>query len=120
MINIDSDDVSEHKLQNKVLTHLVVAGRRDIYWFAVPNAARRSLQLAARMKAEGMKAGIADICIMFPRGITSWMELKTPRGVQSIHQQGFQAICERLGHRYALVRTFDEADTVLRGWGALR
>lgn len=120
MINVDSDDVSEHKLQTMVLTHLTVAGRRDIYWFAVPNAARRSMQTAARMRSEGMRAGIADICVMFPDGIASWLELKTPRGVQSIQQKGFQAICQRLRHRYALARTFDEAVAVLRGWNALR
>lgn len=120
MIDSDSDDVSEHKLQTEVLTHLTVAGRRDIYWFAVPNAARRSLRTGARMKAEGLKAGIADICIMFPGGVASWLELKTPRGTHSIYQKGFQAICNRLNHRYALARTFDEAVDVLRSWNALR
>lgn len=113
-------DVSEHHLQTQVLGHLTVAGRRDIYFFAVPNAARRSMRHAARMKAEGLKAGIADVCIMFPEGIASWLELKTVKGRQSVQQKGFQAICSRLGHRYALCKTFDEAILVLREWKALR
>lgn len=114
------NDVSEHHLQTQVLQHLTVAGRRDIYWFAIPNAGRRSGRHGARMKAEGLKRGIADICIMFPEGIASWLELKAGRGTQSDEQLGFQAICVRLGHRYALARTFEGAVYVLREWGALR
>jgi hypothetical protein len=114
------DEPSEHTLQKRVLDHLKVVGRRDIYAFAVPNAARRSLRHGARMKAEGLKRGVADVCVMFPEGIASWLEFKTLRGRQSDHQMGFEAICGRLGHRYAVVRTFDEAIEVLRSWGALR
>lgn len=113
--------ISEHTLQTQVMDHLTVAGRRDIYWFAIPNAARRSMRLAARMKAEGLRSGIADVCVMFPEGVASWLELKKAKGGrQSDEQLGFQAICARLGHRYAVAKTFDGAVFVLREWGALR
>ena len=111
---------SEHHLQTQVLQHLTVAGRRDIYWFAIPNAGRRSGRTGSRMKAEGLKRGVADICVMFPNGGVAWLELKTPKGVQSDYQKGFQAICERLGHAYALARTFEGAIYALQSWGALR
>jgi hypothetical protein len=34
--------------------------------YAVPNAAKRGKRLAAYMKAEGMKAGVPDVCIPVP------------------------------------------------------
>lgn len=35
--------------------------------FAIPNAAKRSFQLAARMRKEGMVSGIPDLFIAFPQ-----------------------------------------------------
>jgi len=35
--------------------------------YAIPNAAKRGPALAAIMKAEGMKAGVPDVCIPVPR-----------------------------------------------------
>ena len=113
-------NISEHRLQVQVLQYLTIKGRRDIYWFAVPNAGRRSMQTGQAMKAEGLRAGIADLCFLFPGGYCAWLEMKTLHGTQSDHQKGFQAICDRLGHRYAIAKTFDQAIEVLRGWEALR
>src|SRR6185436_20117224 len=68
--------VSEHSLQAAVLAHLSACAAKRAYWFAIPNAVRRSPQLAARLKREGMKPGVADLCIMLPGGRTGWLELK--------------------------------------------
>jgi len=112
--------VGEHQLQALVLAHLEANGRPDVYAFAIPNAARRTPMLAARMKAEGLRAGVADLCIMLPAGRTAWLELKTRKGVQSDAQKSFAAICKRLGHPYAVVRTLGDAIVVLKDWGALK
>jgi hypothetical protein len=111
---------AEHNLQAKVLRYLTENHAPDVFGFAIPNAGRRTYRAAAALKAEGMMRGVADTCIMLPRGRTGWLELKTPRGVQSDEQQGFQARCKRLAHTYRLARTFDEAVSVLADWGALR
>ena len=110
--------VSEHRLQVLVLQHIDLHG--NAYAFAVPNAARRSPALAARMNAEGLRAGVADLCVMMPGGRTGWLELKQARGRQSDAQRVFQALCERFGHAYALARDLDEAIAVLKSWGALK
>jgi hypothetical protein len=113
--------ISEHRLQTLVLQHLETRARPELYWFAIPNAARRSPQLAARMKAEGLRAGVADLVIMAPAGRVHWLELKDGRrGVQSDAQKGFQAICGRLGHDYAVARSLDEAIATLKQWGVLK
>jgi hypothetical protein len=113
-----SGAVSEHTLQASVLRHLEQRAG-NCYWFAIPNAARRSPGLAARMRAEGLRAGVADLAIMLPGGRTGWLELKNSKGRQSDAQAGFEAICGRLGHGYAVARTLDEAIAVLGTWGAL-
>jgi hypothetical protein len=111
---------SEHSLQVTVLDYLTYNAHRDLYWFAIPNAARRSLRMGARMKAEGLQSGVADLCIMLPDGKVIWLELKTGKGRQSLAQKGFQARCERLGHPYGLVWTFDDAVAFLDKHGVIK
>jgi hypothetical protein len=103
-----------------VLDYLTYNAHRDLYWFAIPNAARRSLRMGARMKAEGLQSGVADLCIMLPDGKVIWLELKTGKGRQSLAQKGFQARCERLGHPYGLVWTFDDAVAFLDKHGVIK
>jgi len=92
----------------------------EAFWFAIPNAGLRSFGMAARMKAEGLTAGIADICIMLEGGRTLWLELKSGKGRQSDYQKGFQAICDRIGHTYILAHNLDEAMKQLKAFGALK
>ena len=111
---------SEHSLQVTVLAYLTYNARPNINVVAIPNAARRSLRMGARMKAEGLQSGVADLCIMLPGGRVAWLELKTLAGRQSIAQKGFEAKCKRLDHPYALARTLDEAIAALTQWKALK
>jgi hypothetical protein len=113
-------ETSEHDLQVQVLKLLNGAAKRDLYWFAVPNAGRRSLRTGALMKAEGLRAGVADLCIMLPEGRTCWLELKKPGNYQTLEQKGFEARCFRLGHSYAVVKSLQDAAAILQGWGVLR
>ncbi|MGY3615705.1 hypothetical protein [Bradyrhizobium sp. USDA 10063] len=120
-VDHDPREPSEHALQVQVLDVINVGKiHPDIFAFAIPNAGRRGFQTATKMKAEGLKAGIADVCIMMPESRTGWLELKTLRGRQSDHQKGFEARCIRLGHPYALARNLDEAITALRRMGVLK
>src|SRR5258705_1895556 len=108
----------EHKLQAAILD-LIKIGKShpDIFAVAIPNAARRSLRMGVKMKQEGLTPGAADLCILMPAGRSAWLELKTPKGVQSINQKGFEARCKRLDHAYALARSVDEAIAALRRLG---
>jgi hypothetical protein len=111
---------SEHSLQASLLEHLRFNAKPDVYWFAIPNAGRRSWQAGARMKAEGLTRGVADLCIMLPRGRTGWLEMKTAKGRQTDEQMGFQARCERMEHHYAVARNLEEAVDILKRWEALK
>jgi len=112
--------LSEHRLQVMVMQHLGLHAVKEAYWLAVPNAARRSMGLAARMKKEGMRAGVADICIMLGDGRVVWLELKTAKGKQTSDQLEFQKVCEALGHPYLLAHSLDEAMNGLRAAGVLK
>jgi len=112
--------ISEHSLQVTVLAYLTYRAKPDVNVIAIPNAARRSLRMGARMKAEGLQSGVADLCIMLPGGRVAWLELKTDRGRQSLAQKGFEAKCKRLDHPYALARNLDEAIAALTQWKALK
>lgn len=111
---------SEHKLQAQFMDYLTIAGRRDLYWFAVPNAGLRSLKVGAMMKAEGLRPGVADICFMLEDGKCAWLEMKIETGRLSPYQEGFRHRCQMLGHPYFVARSLDEAIEIARGLGVLR
>ena len=110
----------EHKLQVAVLDYLTLCGRREFKWFAIPSGGLRHINVALALKAEGVVAGVPDLCIMMDQGRTAWLELKDKRGRLSNDQVGFSAICERLGHLWGVAYTIDEAIALFVVWGVLR
>lgn len=111
---------SEHKLQVSLIGYLAIAGRKDLHWFAVPNQSNRHIANAAKMKAEGVRAGTPDLCFMLDGGKVAWLEMKTEKGRLSPAQQWFRDTAQRLGHHWGLARSLDEAIVLLREWGALK
>lgn len=108
---------TEHALQCALLEYLSLTARMGIYWFSVPNAGKRSPGTAAWFSAEGLRAGVADLCFMLPNGKCAWLELKRSRKhKQTMEQFAFSEICAKLGHPYAVAHSFDEAVTILRQW----
>lgn len=75
--------------------------------FAVPNGGRRDKITGAKLKAEGVVAGVADLILLVPR---EWMhglciEMKTPSGRQSQQQKHWQNLVEKQGYRYIVCRS---------------
>ena len=58
------------------------------YLIAIPNGGKRNVREAARLKAQGVKAGVSDIFLALPRGHFSglWIELKAPKGKAQANQ----------------------------------
>jgi len=52
---------------------------------AIPNGGNRNAKEAARLKAQGVKAGVSDLFLAFPANSTGglWIELKAPRTATS-------------------------------------
>jgi len=111
---------SEHRLQMLVLDHIKQRHARNVFAFAIPNAARRSLRGGSRMKDEGLLPGAPDLVVVMPDREVVWLELKNGKGRQSIAQKGVQARLAQAGHVYGVAHTLDEAIEFLEQAGALK
>ena len=60
--------------------------------FAIPNGGRRDKTTGAKLKAEGVKSGVADLELAKPsrQYHALFIEMKTPKGYQSYSQKCFQ------------------------------
>lgn len=78
--------------------------------FAVPNGGRRDKATGARLKEEGVLAGVADLILLQRRGGYGALliEMKTAGGRQSQSQKEWQAHVEADGYRYVVCRSLDE------------
>lgn len=56
--------MSEAEIQKTVASYL---DWHRYLWFHPVNEGKRSVQLSSMMKAQGMKAGVPDVCILEPR-----------------------------------------------------
>ena len=99
---------TEWDLQKTAKEYLDIALPSDAYWTAIDHA-RKMTPAAGRMrKLRGVKAGIADVMIVW-RGITLWIELKAGSAV-SESQKDFRDDVIRNGHAWALARSLDDIE----------
>lgn len=83
--------------------------------FHVPNGGQRHAAVAAKLKGQGVKPGVPDLCLPVPRfgcpGL--WIEMKTSDGRVSTNQKDWIAHLKGAGYRVEVCRSFDEARGVL-------
>lgn len=106
--------MNEHKEQKALFDWAALAAPAHpelALMFAIPNGGYRNKVTAARMKAEGVKAGVPDICLPVARngyhGL--WIEMKSAEGRMKKHQRAF---CQRLadhGYRVVVCWSWDAA-----------
>lgn len=84
----------------------------DLLLFAIPNGGKRDRITAAKMKAEGVLAGVADMMLPLARhgkyGL--FIELKTEEksSRQSSSQRMFEQFVTSQGYQYSIVRSLKE------------
>ena len=78
--------------------------------FAVPNGGRRDLVTGAKMKAEGVLAGVADLILLKSNKHYGALliEMKTRKGRQAESQREWQSLIERDGYKYVVCRSLDD------------
>ena len=81
------------------------------------NERSRSIALS-KAKALGMQPGYPDLSWLGAGGRFHAFEVKTPVGRLSPAQEACGAAIEAAGGRWAVVRSVDEAEAVLRAWEA--
>jgi hypothetical protein len=111
--------MSEFQLQRYVIDLLAVCGRRDIIFYHCPNGEYRTPKTGERLKAMGVRAGVADLCLVV-RGKALFLELKVARGRLSPEQWAFRETAVAAGVAYEVARTPEQAKGILAAWGVLR
>jgi hypothetical protein len=110
----------EATLQRTVFEWLKLTGKPGLIFFHCPNGMVSNPRSVARMKAEGLFNGVADVCLVRPGGAAAFLELKSPSGRQTPEQTAFQKLCERNGTPYAVARNINEAISILAAWGCIK
>lgn len=83
--------------------------------FAIPNGGHRNKATAARLKAEGVKAGVPDICLPVARGEYHglWIEMKAGRNKPTPPQVQWHMRLSQQGHRVAVCWGWEAARDVI-------
>ena len=78
--------------------------------FSVPNGGKRDEVTAAKMKAEGALAGVADLILLKPNKTyhALCIEMKTRTGRQADTQRIWQQLIEKDGYKYVICRSLSE------------
>ena len=78
--------------------------------FAVPNGGRRDKVTGAKLKAEGVLAGVADLILLKSNADyrSLLIEMKTGSGKQSEVQGRWQKAIEKDGYKYVLCRSLED------------
>lgn len=89
--------------------------------YAIPNGGQRHIAVAAKLKAEGVKAGVPDICLPVPRGGFGalYIELKAVGGRLSAAQTDAMDALRKAGNAAYVAFGWNEASQVLSNYLAL-
>lgn len=94
--------------------------------FHIPNGGSRHPAEAARLKAQGVKAGVPDLCIPVARGgyHSLYIEMKAAKGRVSAHQREWLGLLSAQGMRavvcYGAGSAIDEIESYMSGKGGLK
>ena len=111
----------EDGIQAGIVGLLKVAAIDGLIWFSVPNGGKRDWRTARKLRDTGVKAGVTDLVLVRPRDAKAFfLEVKSEAGTLSKEQRRFRDVCHGLGCPWAVVKSRDEAQDVLTGWGLLR
>lgn len=100
---------------------LAVEQYPDLAWmFHIPNGGSRNKAEAARLKAEGVKAGVADIFLPSPKGKYHGLFIEMKKADRSNHaserQKAFLAFADAKGYCSRVCYGWDEARTVIENY----
>lgn len=109
----------EAKLQAALVQHLKLRAPANVIWYHCPNGGLRSKRGAAKLKAQGVRAGVPDLCFVLADGHAAYMELKAPTGRLSPEQKAFREQCAAMEVEYAVSADLDQCLSILTAWGVL-
>ena len=108
------NSLSEHQVQSLLFEWAEICknkykGIETMY--AVPNAGKRSKSAGARLKEEGLKSGVPDICLPVPKGLYAalYIELKVSKNKPTKSQLEWIEKLNKFGNMAVVCYGFDEA-----------
>lgn len=116
----------EHKVQAACVRWFSLAHADDAgLLFAIPNGGRRDRVTAAKLKAEGVVAGVADLMLAVPsanadgtvaHGLFVEMKTEEKQSRQRQSQKDWESKVKSQGYEYKVVRSLDEFINVVDAW----
>lgn len=110
---------SEHDLQTAVFQWAHDSGLPELaMMFAIPNGGHRHPAVAAKMKMEGVCAGVPDICVAVARGGYHglYIELKVGRNQPTEAQRDWLARLAAHGYKTAVCRDLESVQELVVGY----
>ena len=103
---------NEHDLQVVLCRYLDL---KKIPYFAIPNGGARNIIVATKLKAEGVKKGVADLFIMVgnSKHYGLFIEVKVGKNKQQDSQIEFESLAIKQGYHYKVVYSLDELINIL-------
>lgn len=95
----------------------------ELKWlYHIPNGGSRNIVEAAKLKRMGVKAGVSDLCLPYPKGIYCglYIEMKYDKGRHQPAQKEFLKDMAAAGHYVATCYTANDAMDVISGYLNLR
>lgn len=86
--------------------------------YHVPNEGRRSAQTGAKLKRQGMKSGVSDICLPYAScGYSNlYIELKVGKNTPTKEQEAFIELINEIGGKGLIVYEADNAIKVIESY----
>lgn len=107
-------DLTEARIQSQLFQwHWNTYPEQRMRLFMVHNTPRNKVD-GARLKAMGMVAGVADLCLIGRSGVAVFLEMKTEDGAQSWDQKRFEEVCSKVGAMYFVVRSVLEGQELIK------
>jgi hypothetical protein len=91
----------------------------QLLWWHTPNGGKRKYSEAIRFKKAGVRAGVPDI-LLFWEDQKGAIELKYGSNGLQDTQRDFRNRWVSLGGYYAICRSLDEVQTILKEWGVTK
>lgn len=91
----------------------------ELKWmYAIPNGGERNVAVAGRLKAEGVKSGVSDICLPIARGSLHglYIEMKKPGGKESQQQIEFGQFLYQQGYGYIMCDHWEKARDIIHDY----
>jgi hypothetical protein len=118
-------ELESHQIQIPLVEILRWTIKPEVVWHHVPNGELRDKDVAAKLKAMGVKPGSADLEFFWkslaenqPRIL--FLELKLPGRTLSESQVAFCVKAKAIGAEYLVATSVDEALAILKERGLLR